>query len=78
MPSYNNAYLRYYMRNLDSVFQQEYQNYHVVYVNDASTDNLGQYVQDYMNDNGIPSDKYTLINNKYNQGLLANTYMAAH
>ncbi len=50
----------------------------MVYVNDASTDNLGQYVKDYMNDNNIPNDKYTLINNQKNQGLVANTYMAAH
>jgi glycosyltransferase involved in cell wall biosynthesis len=41
VPSFNNARLRYYMRNLDSIFQQDYKNYHVVYVNDASKDNLG-------------------------------------
>ena len=41
VPSFNNAQNRLYLRNLDSIFQQEYQNYHVVYVNDASTDGTG-------------------------------------
>ncbi len=36
--SFNNAQNRLYLRNLDSIFQQNYQNYHLVYVNDASTD----------------------------------------
>ena len=48
VPSYNNAQSRLYLRNLDSIFQQNYKNYHVVYVNDASTDGTGEYVQAYM------------------------------
>lgn len=31
-----------------------------------------------MDDNEIPDDKYTIVNNALNLGLLANTYMAAH
>jgi glycosyltransferase involved in cell wall biosynthesis len=51
LPSYNNALSRIYLRNLDSIFQQEYQNYHLVYVNDASTDGTGDYVKAYMEEN---------------------------
>ena len=47
-PSFNNAHNRIYLRNLDSIFQQEYTNYHVVYVDDASTDGTGKYVEKYM------------------------------
>lgn len=63
---------------MDSVFQQEYQNYHVVYVNDASTDGTGDFVKAYMEENEIPSDKYTLINNPKNKGNCANIYNAGH
>jgi glycosyltransferase involved in cell wall biosynthesis len=64
VPSYNNAQkTRLYLRNLDSIFQQEYKNYHLVYFNDASTDGTGEYVKDYMEVNGIPSEKYRIINN---------------
>jgi glycosyltransferase involved in cell wall biosynthesis len=48
VPSFNNAKRRHYLRNLDSIFQQEYRNYHVVYVNDASEDETGQQVKNYM------------------------------
>ena len=54
LPSFNNAKNKLYLRNLDSVFQQDYQNYHVVYVNDASKDGTGEYVKDYMEENEIP------------------------
>ena len=64
IPSYNNGKNRLYLRNLDSVFQQEYQNYHVVYVNDASTDGTGEYVKQYMKANQIPAEKYEIINNE--------------
>lgn len=63
VPSFNNAKNRLYLRNLDSIFQQDYQNYHVVYVNDASTDGTGDYVKSYMEENEIPTEKYVIINN---------------
>ena len=78
IPSYNNGKNRLYLRNLDSVFQQEYQNYHVVYVNDASTDGTGEYVKHYMEENQIPAEKYEIINNEKNKGNCANIYNAGH
>lgn len=77
VPSYNNAKNRLYLRNLDSIFQQEYQNYHVVYVNDASTDGTGEYVKLYMEENEIPPEKYVIINNEKHQGNLPNHVNAA-
>ncbi len=50
----------------------------MVYVNDASTDGTGQYVQAYIEENGIPKEKYVIINNEKNKGNCANIYMAAH
>lgn len=63
VPSFNNAKTKLYLRNLDSIFQQDYKNYHLVYVNDASTDGTGDYVKSYMEENEIPAEKYTIINN---------------
>ena len=46
--SRNNAITRIYLRNLNSIFQQEYDNYHIVYFDDGSTDNLSYYVKEYI------------------------------
>ena len=69
---------RIYLRNLDSIFQQDYKNYHVVYVNDASSDGTKEYAEKYVEENKIPSSMYTLINNEKNMLNTHNTYMAAH
>ena len=36
VPSYNNVKSRLFLRNLDSIFMQNYDNFHVVYIDDAS------------------------------------------
>jgi cellulose synthase/poly-beta-1,6-N-acetylglucosamine synthase-like glycosyltransferase len=51
--SYNNEPQNRYKANLDSVFQQNYENYFVVYVNDVSSDRTGELVQEYMDQNPI-------------------------
>ena len=67
--SYNNAkQTRLYLRNLDSIFQQDYQNYHVVFVDDNSDDGQAEYVEKYIVDNKIPKDKITLVKNKEKKG----------
>lgn len=48
VPSYNNYKSRLYLRNLDSIFMQDYENYHVVYIDDASPDKTGEYVKKYI------------------------------
>ena len=78
VPSFNNVKNRLYLRNLDSIFQQNYKNYHLVYVNDASTDGTGEYVQAYMDENLIPPEKYLIINNEKSQFHCANIYKVAH
>ena len=75
VPSYNNAL--YYQANLDSIFSQQYENYRVIYVNDASTDGTGELVARYIQEHGL-ADKITLINNKSNHGGLYNLYHMIH
>ena len=60
--------MRLYLRNLDSIFQQDYHNYHIVYVNDFSTDGTGDYVEKYFKVNNIPEDKFTLVKNQERRG----------
>lgn len=75
VPSYNNE--MWYLKNLDSIFSQKYENYRVIYINDASTDRTGELVQQYLKDNHL-ENKCTYIENRENQGALYNIYHAIH
>jgi len=69
---YNNK--DWYKGNLDSVFAQEYQNYHLVYTDDASIDGTADLVEAYVKEKGFES-KVTLIRNKQRVGCpLANQH----
>lgn len=43
IPSYNNC--EWYFKNLSSVFDQEYENYSIIYINDNSSDKTGDLVE---------------------------------
>ena len=75
IPSYNNK--DWYQQNLGSVYHQNYENYQVIYINDASPDDTGKLVQQYIKDSG-QEHRTTLINNPKNTGALANIYKAVH
>ena len=75
IPSYNNE--RYYKQNLDSVFNQGYKNFRVIYTDDASTDNTYSLVKEYIQANGY-EDKITLLHNDSNQGAMYNVYHMIH
>jgi len=75
IPSYNNKH--FYKRNLKTVFMQNYENYRIIYINDASTDGTGNLAQAYIKE-CKQEHRTTFINNKTNRGALANTYKAIH
>lgn len=75
IPSYNNKL--WYMRNLDSIFDQSYDNYRVIYIDDASPDGTGDLVKKYIAKRNM-GKKVTLLLNEKNKGALANTYYAAN
>lgn len=75
IPSFNNA--RYYKENIESVLKQNYTNYHIIYIDDASSDNTGKLIEEYIATHRL-QDKITLIKNKYNRKALANLYCAVH
>lgn len=71
--SYNNA--DWYKRNLDGVFQQKYSNYKAIYIDDCSTDNTAELVEQYIAEHN-QQDKWTIIKNKTWQSQMANHYKA--
>src|SRR5438046_1146031 len=75
IPSYNNE--NWYERNLDSVVNQRYHNYSIIYINDCSTDDTGLLVAQYIKDKKL-EHRVTLINNTERKGALANFYYAIH
>lgn len=75
IPSYNNS--RWYKKNLDSIFMQKYENYSVIYIDDCSTDNTGQLVEEYVTMRN-QEHRVTVIKNKKRVFSLANIYKAVH
>jgi glycosyltransferase involved in cell wall biosynthesis len=73
IPSYNNA--RWYQKNLGSALGQAYENYHIIYIDDASPDGTGALVESYLAQRGSP-ENVTLIKNSQRHGSLYNTYHA--
>ena len=64
IPSYNNAKSKIYLRNLDSIFMQDYQNYRVLYIDDKSPDKTGYFVNEYVKAKKIPENKVKVIINE--------------
>ncbi len=73
--SYNNA--EWYKDNIDSVVEQDYINWHIIYVDDCSSDNTAELVSAYVKKLGIES-QVTMIANAERRGALANHYTATH
>lgn len=73
--SYNNS--DWCERNLRSIFEQKYDNYRVIYINDSSTDDTLKKVQRFVKSSG-QEHRFTLINNETNQKAVANYYRAIH
>lgn len=75
VPSYNNS--TWYERNLDSIMQQKYENFRVIYIDDCSSDGMSALVQARLN-NDPRAAKVTYIRNANRRGALANLYSAIH
>ena len=61
VPSYNN--FRYFKSNLDSILNQSYQNFRILYVNDCSTDGTGERIEKYLQQNDIDYSSLSFENN---------------
>lgn len=74
IPSYKNQ--DWCEKNLASAAGQNYENYRIIYIDDASLDNTGTLVTNYIKDKQIGNIK--LIQNTERQGALKNIYDAVH
>lgn len=75
IPSYNNE--QWALRNLESVFMQDYANFRVIYIDDCSTDNTFNVVQQYIKQHNV-HNKITVIRNPERRGGLYNLYHAIY
>lgn len=75
IPSYNNSL--YCEKNLHSVLTQNYKNFRIIYIDDASKDDTLTKVTEFIADSPL-KDKVRLVHNQVNQGSLSNLYSAIH
>lgn len=73
--SYNNQ--KWVGKNLHSVFKQNYSNYRVIYIDDASLDRTAEFVEMWVQ-NQKKMIRFDLIRNRERSGALANIYRAIH
>ena len=71
IPSYNNQ--QWYERNLASVMNQNYANFHVIYTDDCSPDGTGSLVEKYLEEHDS-NHTVSLIKNNTRYGALYNLY----
>jgi len=69
--------IHWYKKNLDSIFSQQYQNYHVIYIDDYSNDGTGEAIKSYIEKRKLQK-KITLILNDKRKYKMANQYDAIH
>lgn len=66
-----------YKNNLDSIFMQNYTNYHVIYIDDNSPDGTFDLVKEYV-ENSAYKDHFILVNNEERLGAMTNQFNAIH
>lgn len=75
IPSFNNS--QWYKKNLNSVFNQSYTNYRIIYIDDCSTDGTTKLVETYIKEKK-QEHRTTLIKNKIRVTAMENLYKAIH
>ena len=74
IPSYNN---RQWTRESWSVCAQEYDNFRAIYVDDGSSDQTGEFVEQFLADHAV-GHRIQLIRNPVRVGALENLYRSIH
>jgi glycosyltransferase involved in cell wall biosynthesis len=78
VPGYNNNARFRLEYNLNSIFSQNYTNYFVVIMNDASTDGSDELFRKYLHFYNIKKENYVYVENYKRRTALENIYMATH
>jgi glycosyltransferase involved in cell wall biosynthesis len=74
VPTYN--CISWVNKNLDSVCGQKYDNYDIIYIDDASPDGTAKAVKTYLNSSSFNKEDFTLIENPFNKGKMENMFAA--
>ena len=77
VPSFNNNARFRIESNLNSLFTQNYTNYRVVVINDASTDDSDEVFRSFFRFHAIDKQRYTYIENVWRTFALQNIYFAS-
>ena len=77
VPTYNNSRKDICIRNITSILDQDYDNFHVYLLNDCSTDDTFHKISQYLEDHPR-KDKVILVDNKERVGAMANHYAMGH
>jgi glycosyltransferase involved in cell wall biosynthesis len=78
VPTYNNADNNRHISNIRSIVMQNYHNYRIVVINDASTDQSAQEILSYLQmQSKVKSSNFIFTNNSENQGSSRNIRRAA-
>ena len=73
IPSFNNE--KYYIKNLESVFNQKYTFWRAIYIDDCSTDNTYNLVKEYIKERGF-EDKVLVLRSEKNMKQAYSRYIA--
>lgn len=77
VPSFNNKAQNRYVNNINSILMQDYSNYHIVFIDDASDDETGRLMQLYARDHQISEEKLKIIINGNRTMAMPNLYRSA-
>jgi len=77
VPTYNNSRQDVCIKNITSLLDQDYDNFHVYIVNDCSTDDTVAKLKTFLSTHPR-ADKVTIIDNKKRVGAMANYYAIIH
>ncbi|MEX0849098.1 MAG: glycosyltransferase family A protein [Candidatus Dependentiae bacterium] len=75
VPTYNNS--RWCLKNVQTILDQKYENYHLYIINDCSTDDTHERLCNYLSNHSL-NEKVTLIHNEVRMGAMANWYNIIH
>lgn len=76
IPSYNN--FKWCKKNLGSVLRQDYDNFRIIYIDDASNDGMEARIKEYLSHKDQVFSRVQYIRNEKNRGAMANLYDAIH
>jgi glycosyltransferase involved in cell wall biosynthesis len=78
VPTFNNVENKRHISNIQTIVMQNYQNYRIIVIDDASTDSTGQQIKDYLDrQTKVKATDFTVVINSQNHGSAKNIRRAA-